>query len=188
MTVNPIVEMANKIRDAIGTTQHFTLAEISELSGVNKNYPACYPIFSMDINGSTPSGSGLIDINGGDVITYTFNYQITTPNLLRKLVGSKANLSFGVPVAKYMNNFTATAVNQTIMFLKNDGTALFSPVNINDGDTNYSFSGYVRKEALTSEIAEYLITNQPIKVKYSNVGSHDGTQISSTATFTLNTY
>lgn len=188
MTENPIITMSNKIRNVIGTQSKFTLSEIANLLVPDQNFPGCYPIQSMDINGNPPSTGRLVNVNGGDVITYTFTYTLSYAQLLRKLVGSQAKLHFTLPVATYMNNFTATAVNQTINFVKNDGTALFSPVNINDGDTNYSFSDYVRKEALTSEIAEYLITNQPIKVKYSNVGSHDGTQISSTATFTLNTY
>ena len=188
MTENPIITMADEIRNVIGTQSKFTLSEIANLLVLNQNFPGFYPIQSMDINGTPPTTSGLANVNGGDVITYTFTYTLSSAKLLRKLVGSKAKLYFSLPVAKYMNNFTATAVNQTINFLKNDGSDLFSPVTIHDGDTNYSFSGYDRKEPLTSEVADYLTTGQPIKIQYTNVGSRAGTQISTIATFALHTY
>lgn len=189
MTENPIITMADKIRNVIGAQSKFTLSEIANLLEPNQNFPGCYPIQSMDINGTPQATDGsLVNVNGGDVITYTFTYKLSYAQLLRKLVGSKANLNFSLPVAKYMNNFTATAVNQTINFVKNDGSNLFSPVTIHDGDTNYSFSGYARKEPLTSEVADYLTTGQPIKIQYTNVGSHADTQISSIATFALHTY
>ena len=188
MTENPIITMADEIRNVIGTQSKFTLSEIANLLVLDQNFPGCYPIQSMDINGTPPTDGGLVNVNGGDVITYTFTYKLSYAQLLRKLVGSKANLNFSLPVAKYMNNFTATAVNQTINFVKNDGSNLFSPVTIHDGDTNYSFSGYARKEPLTSEVADYLTTGQPIKIQYTNVGSHADTQISSIATFALHTY
>lgn len=189
MTENPIITMADKIRNVIGAQSKFTLSEIANLLEPNQNFPGFYPIRSVDINGTPQATDGsLVNVNGGDVITYTFTYKLSSAQLLRKLVGSKAKLHFSLPVAKYMNNFTATAVNQTINFVKNDGSNLFSPVTIHDGDTNYSFSGYARKEPLTSEVADYLTTGQPIKIQYTNVGSHADTQISLIATFALHTY
>lgn len=188
MTENPIITMADKIRNGIGTQSKFTLSEIANLFVLNQNFPGFYPIKSMNINGTPPTTTGLANVNGGDVITYTFTYKLSSAQLLRKLVGSKAKLYFSLPVAKYTNNLTATAVNQTINIVKNDGSNLFSPVTIHDGDTNYSFSGYARTEPLTSEVADYLVTGQPIKIQYTNVGSHEGTQISTIATFALHTY
>lgn len=189
MTENPIITMADEIRNVLGTQSKFTLSEIANLLILNQTFPGFYPIQSMDINGTPPTTDGsLANVNGGDVITYTFTYKLSSAKLLRKLVGSKAKLSFSIPVAKYTNYITATAVNQTINFVKNDGSNLFSPVTIHDGDTNYSFSGYARKEPLTSEVADYLATGQPIKIQYTNVGSHADTQISSIATFALHTY
>lgn len=189
MTENPIITMVDKIRTVIGTQSKFTLSEIATLLEPNQNFPGCYPIQSMDINGTPPTTDGAFaNVNGGDVITYTFTYKLSYAKLLRKLVGSKAKLSFTLPVATYMNNFAATAVNQTINFIKNDGSNLFSPVTIHDGDTNYSYRGYDRKEPLTSEVADYLVTGQPIKIQYTNVGSHADTHISTIATFVLHTY
>lgn len=189
MTENPIITMADKIRNVIGVQSKFTLSEIATLLEPNQNFPGFYPINSMDING-TPQATdvSLVNVNGGDVITCTFTYKLSSAQLLRKLVGSKAKLNFSLPVAKYMNNWTATAVNQTINFIKNDGSQLFNPVTIPDGSTEYSFSGYERTEPLTSEVADYLQSGQPIKIQYTNVGSHADTQITPIATCALHTY
>lgn len=190
MTENPIVAMANKFRDAIGTKSKFTLSEISQLAAVPLYYPASNPTSTLDINGIAQSGAALVDVHGGDTLTYTFKYNIATPKLLRKLVGSKAYLSLTLPLVKYTNpsTYVATTVAQTIKILKNDGTELFSPITINDGNTDYAYVNLKRKEPLTNELVDYLITNQPIKAQYTNVGSHDGSQINSTAVLAFNLY
>jgi hypothetical protein len=181
--------MADKIRNVVGTQSKFTLSEIATMLEPNQNFPGFYPIRSVDINGTPqPTDVGLVNVKGGDVITVTFTYKLSSAQLLRKLVGSKAKLNFSIPVAKYENNWTATAVNQTINFLKNDGSQLFNPVTIPDGNTNYAYGDYKRTESLTSEVSDYLQSGQPIKIQYTNVGSHDGTQMSLLATFALYTY
>lgn len=141
----------------------------------NANGSRVLQIFMPD---QTIIGSRL-NVNGGDTITFTYTYTITQPNILRKLVGSNANLFLSCPVIAFMGaNYTSTAVAQTIHFLKQDGSDLIPAVTIKNGDTSYGYSNYQVKQPLTSAIADYLATNQPITYKYDNIASHADAQVS----------
>lgn len=182
MTENPIVKMADNIRTKVGTTQKFTLPEIASLVMLPDNFPNFNAKLTIAQNGVTkPSIIGSrLDVNGGDTITFTYTYTITEPNILRKLVGSNANLFISCPVISFImdTDYSAKAVAQTIHFLKQDGSELIPSVTINNGDTSYGYSNYQVNQPLTSAIADYLATNQPITYKYDNIASHANAQIS----------
>lgn len=181
MTENPIVKMADNIRAKVGTTQKFTLPEIASLLTLPDYFPDFNATVTIAQNGATKPSSGQLTVNGGDTITFTYSYTITQPTILRKLVGSNANLFLACPVAGFMDtDYTTKAVAQTIHFLKQDGSDLIPSVTINNGDTSYGFANYQLKQPLTSAIADYLATNQPITVKYDNFGSHANTNLGTT--------
>lgn len=181
MTENPIVKMADNIRAKVGTTQKFTLPEIASLLTLPDYFPDFNATVTIAQNGATKPSSGQLTVNGGDTITFTYSYTITQPKILRKLVGSYANLFLACPVAGFMDtDYTTKAVAQTIHFLKQDGSDLIPSVTINNGDTSYAFTNYQLKQPLTSAIADYLATNQPITVKYDNFGSHANTNLGTT--------
>lgn len=180
MTENPIVKMADNIRTKVGTTQKFTLPEIASLVFLPDNFPNFNAELTIAQNGVTkPSIIGSrLHVNGGDTITFTFTYTITEPNILHKLVGSNANLFISCPVISFMGtDYSTKAVAQTIHFLKQDGSELIPSVTINNGDTSYGYSNYRVNQPLTSAIADYLATNQPITYKYDNIGSHADAKI-----------
>lgn len=181
MTENPIVKMADNIRTKVGTTQKFTLPEIASLVFLPDNFPNFNAELTIAQNGVTkPSIFGSrLNVNGGDTITFTYTYTITEPNILRKLVGSNANLFISCPVIGFMDtDYSTKAVAQTIHFLKQDGSDLIPAVTINNGDASYGYINYQVNQPLTSAIADYLATNQPITYKYDNIGSHADAQIS----------
>lgn len=179
MTENPIVKMANNIRTKVGTTHTFTLPEIASLVTLPDNFPEFNANRTITQNGATKPADNQLAVNGGDTITFTYTYTITQPNLLRKLVGTNANLFLTCPVVNFPDtDFSIKSVAQTIHFLKQDGSDLIPAVTINAGDTSYSFTNYQINQPLTSAIADYLIANQPITVKYDNIGSHADATIS----------
>lgn len=181
MTENPIVKMADNIRTKVGTTQKFTLPEIASLVFLPDNYPNFNAELTIAQNGVTkPSIIGSrLNVNGGDTITFTYTYTITEPNILRKLVGSNANLFISCPVISFMDaSYNTKAVAQTIHFLKKDGSDLIPSVTINNDDTSYGYNNYQVNQPLTSAIVDYLATNQPITYKYDNIASHANAEIS----------
>ena len=189
MTENQLVAIATKIRNKIGTQNKFNLAEINLLTGVNKDYPNFDAKPKMFINGQAQAGDDDKSINGG-TINYLFNsYHVDSPNLLRKLAGSKTHLYIHVPVVVYTgSDFSTKAVNQTIKLVKEDGSNLVDPLSIADGNTDYSFSGYSLSVPITTEIAEYLISGKAINATYTGIGTHEGTTIGGAAYIWLQTY
>lgn len=181
MTENPIVKMADNIRTKVGTSQKFTLAEMASLLFLPDSFPNFNQKFTITQNGEIkPSAIGSrLNVNGGDTITITYTYTITQPNLLRKLVGTNANLFLSCPVVTFMDtDYSTKAVAQTINLLKQDGSDLIPAVTINAGETRYGLNTYHIHQPLTSAIADYLATNQPITIKYDNIGSHADATIS----------
>lgn len=181
MTENPIVKLANNIRTKVGTTQKFTLPEIASLVSLPDNFPDFTATNTVKYNGTTPSGTTLT-INGGDTVSITYRYEVKYPDLLRKLIGSKANLYIACPVANYMDtDFSTKAVGQTIHFLKDDGSELLPNVTIAAGDTKYAYSSYYVNQRLTAALVDYLVTNRAIEVRTDQFGSHANTNLYASA-------
>lgn len=179
MVENPIVKMADNIRAKVGTTQKFTLPEIASLVTLPDTFPGFNQKLTVAQNGATKPAGASLTINGGDTITFTYSYTIAQPSLLRKLVGTNANLFLSCPVIGFIDtDYSAKAVAQTIHFLKQDGSDLIPAVTINNGDSSYGHTNYQVHHPLTSAIVDYLATNQPITYKYDNIASHANTQIS----------
>ena len=179
MTENPIVKIANKIRDKVGTTQKFTLPEMASLVSLPDNFPDFTASLTLTQNGATKGSTDTLNVNGGDTISFTYTYTVTQPNLLRKLVGSKAKLSISCPVVQYMDtDFLNKSVAQTINFLKQDGSELCPAVTINAGETSYAYTSYYLNQQLTNAIVDYLVTNRPIVVTYDHIGSHANATVS----------
>jgi plastocyanin len=185
MTENPIVKMADNIRAKTGTTNKFTLPEMSLIMEVSTNFPDFSTTVAVSKNGSSQDLNTTISVNGGDTIEFTFNYTVTHTELLWKLRNSKATLSFSLPIIKYQDGWTNKATAQTIHILRENGSDLIAPISINDGDTNYSYVNKYVYPQLTDLIAAYLMTGRPVIVKYDNVGSHDNLKMSTDATFNL---
>lgn len=183
MTENPIVKIANNIRTKVGTTQKFTLPEIASLVSLPDYFPDFTATSTVTHNGTTPSGTQLT-INGGDTVSITYRYEVKHPDLLRKLIGSKANLYIACPVANYMNSatFANNAVGQTMHFLKDDGSELLPAVTIAAGDTKYAYSSYYINQQLTTALVDYLVTNRAIEVRTDQFGSHANTTLFTSAT------
>lgn len=175
MTENPIVKMANAIRAKVGTTKKFTLPEIALLMELSTSFPDFSTNVTVSKNGSSQAMNSTISVNDGDTIQFTFNYTAQHGDLLRKLKGTNAKLSFSLPVIKYMDsNFTNKATSQTIHILRQDGSNLIEPTTIENGNTQYQFSNLFVNQQLTDPIVDYLLTNQPITVKYDNVYDNVG--------------
>lgn len=186
MTENPIVKMASSIRAKIGTTKKFTLPEIALLTELSTNFPDFSTSASVSKNGTSQSLNSTIDVNGGDTINYTFSYTVSHGDLLRKLISSNAKLSFSLSVIKYTDSdWTTKATSQTIHILRQDGSNLIDPVSIEAGNTQYQYSGLYVNQQLTETIVDYLLTNQPIIVKYDNIGSHANLKLITTDTLNL---
>lgn len=185
MTENPIVKMADSIRAKTGTTNKFTIPEMSLIMGVSSNFPDFSPTVTVSKNGSSQDLNTTISVNGGDTIEFTFNYTVTHADLLWKLRNSNAKLPFSLPVIKYMEGWTNTATAQTIHILKENGSDLIAPTSIADGNTQYSYVNLYLYPQITDLIAEYLLTSRPIIVKYDNVGSHADLKMSTDATLNL---
>lgn len=186
MTENPIVKMADSIRAKIGTTKKFTLPEIALLTELSTSFPDFSTSASVSKNGTSQSLNSTIDVNGGDTINYTFNYTVSHGDLLRKLISSNAKLSFSLSVIKYTDSdWTTKATSQTIHILRQDGSNLIDPVSIEAGNTQYQYSGLYVNQQLTETIVDYLLTNQPIIVKYDNIGSHANLKLLTTCTLNL---
>lgn len=178
MTENPIVKMANNIRTQLDTTQKFTLPEIASLVRLPDNFPDFTATKSVTQNGATKGNNDSLNVNGGDAISFTYTYTITQPNLLRKLVGSKAKISIVCPVVGFMDSdFLTKTVGQSIHFLKEDGSELFSTVSIDAGNSSYAYTPYMANQNLTTTIVDYLATNRPITVTYDHIGSHSNATI-----------
>lgn len=189
MTENPIVKMASTIRDKVGTTNKFTLPEIATLMTVNISFPDFSSSATVIKNGASQSLNSTINVNGGDTIEYTFSYTANHEQLLRKLIGTNTNLSFSLPVIKYTDSdWTSKVTSQTIHILRKDNSNLIDPISIEAGNTQYQYSGLYVNQQLTNSIVDYLITNQPIVVKYDNVGSHDNLKMLTTGTLNLWVY
>ena len=185
MTENPIVKMADSIRAKVGTTNKFTLPEMSLIMGVSSNFPDFSTTVTVSKNGSSQDLNTTISVNGGDTIEFTFNYTATHTDLLCKLRNSNAKLSFSLPVIKYQDGWTNKATAQTFHILKENGSDLIAPISIANGDTNYSYVNKYIYPQLTDLIAAYLMTGRPIIVKYDNVGSHDNLKMTTDATLQL---
>lgn len=189
MTENPIVKMASTIRDKVGTTNKFTLPEIATLMTVNTSFPDFSSSATVSKNGASQSLNSTINVNGGDTIEYTFSYTANHEQLLRKLIDTNTKLSFSLPVIKYTDSdWTSKATSQTIHILRKDASNLIDPISIEAGNTQYQYSGLYVNQQLTNSIVDYLITNQPIVVKYDNVGSHDNLKMLTTGTLNLWVY
>ncbi|WP_334116408.1 hypothetical protein [Ligilactobacillus sp.] len=189
MTENPIVKMAEDIRDKVGTTNKFTLPEIALLMSLSTNFPEFFPSATVIKNGASQSLNTTIGVNGGDTIEYTFSYTVSHESLLRKLVISNAKLSFSLPVIKYTDSDWSTkTTSQTIHILRKDGSNLVDPISIEAGSAQYQYTGLYVNRQLTTSIVDYLITTQPIIVKYDNVGTHDNLKMLTTATLNLWVY
>lgn len=189
MTENPIVKMASTIRDKVGTTNKFTLPEIATLMTVNTSFPDFSSSATVIKNGASQSLNSTINVNGGDTIEYTFSYTANHEQLLRKLIGTNTKLSFSLPVIMYTDSdWTSKATSQTIHILRKDNSNLIDPISIEAGNTQYQYSGLYVNQQLTNSIVDYLITNQPIVVKYDNVGSHDNLKMLTTGTLNLWVY
>lgn len=189
MTENPLVAIATKIRNATGSQNKFTVAEINLLTVVNKYYPNFDANPKWFINGQAQTGTDEKPVNGGTINCLFDSYHVDSPNLLRKLVGSKAHLDIHFPVARYTDtDFSIKAVAQTIKLVKEDGSNLIDPISIADGDTNYGFLGYSLSVPLTNEIAEYLISGKAINATYTGIGTHDGATIPGPVSIQLQTF
>lgn len=189
MTENPIVKMANVIRDKVGTTNKFTLPEIALLMSLSTSFPDFSTSASVSKNGASQSLNSTIDVNGGDTINYTFSYTVSHDDLLRKLIASNAKLSFSLSVIKYTDSdWTTKATSQTIHILRQDGSNLIDPINIEAGDTQYQYASLYVNQQLTDQIVDYLLINQPIIVKYDNIGSHANLKLLTTNTLNLWVY
>ena len=77
-------------------------------------------------------------------------------------------------------DYFTKSVAQTIHVLKQDGSDLIPAVTISAGDTSYAYTNYQFNQPITSAIADYLATGQPITVKYDNIGSHANTHLNTT--------
>lgn len=189
MTENPIVKMANTIRDKVGTTNKFTLPEIALLMSLSTSFPDFSTSATVSKNGASQSLNNTISVNGGDTIDYTFSYTASHGDLLRKMIDTNAKLSFSLSVIKYTDSdFTSKATAQTIHILRQDGSNLVEPISIEAGNTQYQYSSLYVNQPLTNPIVDYLLTNQPIIVKYDNVGSHDNLKFLTTNTLNLWVY
>lgn len=183
MTENPIVKIANNIRTKVGTTQKFTLPEIASMVFLPDNFPDFTAKSSVKQNGTPKNSGDTLTINGGDTVSITYQYEVKYPALLRKLIGSKANLYIACPVANYMDtDFSTKAVGQTIHFLKDDGSELLPAVTIAAGDTKYAYSSYYVNQRLTTALVDYLVTNRAIEVRTDQFGSHANTNFITSAT------
>lgn len=186
MTENPIVKMADSIRAKTGSTNKFTLPEMSLIMEVSSNFPDFSSTVTVSKNGSSQDLNTTISVNGGDTIEFTFNYTVPHTDLLWKLRNSNAKLAFSLPVIKYQDSgWTNKATAQTIHILRENGSDLIAPISIDDGDTNYSYVNKFIYPQLTEGIATYLMSGRPVIVKYDNVGSHDNLKMSTDATFKL---
>lgn len=186
MTENPIVKMADKIRAKTGSSNTFTLPEMSLIMEVSSNFPDFSTTVTASKNGSSQDLNTTLSVNGGDTIEFTFNYTVTHTDLLWKLRNSNAKFSFSLPVIKYQDSgFVNKATAQTIHILKENGSDLIEPISIGDGDTNYSYINKYIYPQITNLIATYVMTGQPIIVKYDNVGSHDNLKMTTNATLQL---
>ena len=186
MTENPIVKMADSIRAKIGTTEKFTLPEMSLIMEVSSKFPDFSSNVTVSKNGSSQDLNATISVNGGDTIEFTFSYTVTPTDLLWKLRNSNANLSFSLPLIKYTDSdFTNKATAQTIHILRENGTDLIAPISITAGESNYSYINLYLYPQITELIATYLLTGRPIIVKYDNVGSHDNLKMTTNATLDL---
>lgn len=179
MVENPIVKIANNIRTKVGTTQKFTLPEIASMVFLPDNFPDFIAKSSVKQNGTPKNSGDTLTINGGDTVSITYRYEVKHADLLRKLIGSKANLYIACPVANYMDSatFANKAVGQTMHFLKDDGSELLPNVTIAAGDTQYAYSSYYINQQLTTALVDYLVTNRAIEVRYDNFGSHANTTL-----------
>ena len=186
MTENPIVKMADNIRDKVGTTNKFTIPEMSLIMGVSSNFPDFSSTVTVSKNGSSQDPKTTISVNGGDTIEFTFNYTVTHNDLLWKLRNSNAKLPFSLPGIKYTDSdFTNKATAQTIHILRENGSELIAPTSIAAGDTQYSYVNLYLYPQLTESLATYLLTGRSIIVKYDNVGSHDNLKMTTDATMNL---
>lgn len=189
MTENPIVKMANVIRDKVGTTNKFTLPEIALLTELSTSFPDFSTSATVSKNGASQSLNATINVNGGDTIEYTFSYTASHEPVLRKLISTNTKLSFSLPVIKYTDSdWTNKATSQTIHILRKDGSNLIDPISIEAGNTQYQYSSLYVNQQLTDSIVDYLITNQPIIVRYDNVGSHDNLKMLTTGILNLWVY
>ena len=178
MTENAIVKMAAKIRNQVGTSRTFTLPEIATLMTVPDNFPDFWPSTTLKVNGVTQGGSSLT-VHGGETISFTLSYIIHHAGLLQKLIGSNAHLYLSIPVIKYMDtDFSQKATAQTIHILKHDGSNLLNPVSIAAGSTQYAYTTLQLNQPLSNALVSYLTTNQPIEVRYDNIGNHDNLDLS----------
>ena len=186
MTENPIVKMADSIRAKIGTTKKFTLPEIALIMNIATSFPDFSTSATVSKNGTSQSLNSTIDVNGGDIIIYTFSYTVSHGDLLRKMIATNAKLSFSLSVIKYTDSdWTTKATSQTIHILRQDGSNLIEPISIEDGNTQYQYSPLYVNQQLTDPIVDYLLTNQPIIVKYDNIGSHANLKLLTTDTLNL---
>ena len=186
MTENPIVKMADSIRAKIGTTKKFTLPEIAVLMELTTSFPDFSTSATVSKNGTSQSLNSTIDVNGGDTIIYTFSYTVSHGDLLRKMIATNAKLSFSLSVIKYTDSdWTTKATSQTIHILRQDGSNLIEPISIEAGNTQYQYSSLYVNQQLTDPIVDYLLTNQPIIVKYDNIGSHANLKLLTTDTLNL---
>lgn len=189
MTENPIVKMANAIRDKVGTTNKFTLPEIVLLTELSTSFPDFSTSTTVSKNGASQSLNSTIDVNGGDIINYTFSCTVSHGDLLRKMIATNAKLSFSLTVIKYTDSdWTSKATSQTIHILRQDGSNLIEPISIEAGNTQYQYSSLYVNQQLTDPIVDYLLTNQPIIVKYDNIGSHANLKLLTTNTLNLLVY
>lgn len=186
MTENPIVKMADSIRAKIGTKKKFTLPEIALLMELSTSFPDFSTSATVSKNGASQSLNTTIDVKGGDTIDYTFSYTVSHGDLLRKLIASNAKLSFSLSVIKYTDSdWSSKATSQTIHILRQDGSNLIDPISIEAGNTQYQYSPLYVNQQLTDTIVDYLLTKQPIIVKYDNIGSHDNLKLLTTETLSL---
>lgn len=185
MTENPIVKMADSIRTKIGTTKKFTLPEIALIMDMATSFPDFSTNVTVSKNGTSQALNSSIPVNGGDTIEFTINYTAQHGDLLRKLKDTNAQLSFSLSVIKYMEGWTNTATSQTIHILRQDGSNLIDPVSIAAGNTDYQYASLYINQTLTDSIIDYLITNQPITVKYDNIGAHNDLKINGSALLNL---
>lgn len=186
MTENAIVKMAAKIRNKVGTSRTFTLPEIATIMTVPDHFPDFSPTATLKLNGVTQQGGSSLSVHGGDTISYTISYTLNHAGLLQKLIGSNANLYLSIPVIKYMDtDFSQKATAQTIHILKKDGSNLLNPVSIAAGSTQYAYINLQLNQPLSNEIVSYLTTNQPIEVRYDNIGNHENLDVSTSVSLDL---
>lgn len=189
MTENPIVKMADRIRAKVGVTKKFTLPEIALIMDLSTSFPDFSTSATVSKNGASQSLKATIDVNGGDTIDYTFSCTVSHGDLLRKLIASNAHLSFLLSVIKYRDSDWVTkATSQTVHILRQDGSNLIDPISIEAGDTQYQYSNLYVNQQLTDTIVDYLLTNQPIIVKYDNIGSHANLKFDTTYALNLWVY